>query len=270
MWWNLDRNRLTGDLLQNALGMSFPQICMEVYAHHARAVGRDSASVLGDKNPTYTLFVNQLARLFPGARFVCLVRDYRDNILSFQQVGFDLQRTSALAARWSAFHRAILRYRRELADRFLVVRYEDLLCRPEAEIARICSFLEVPFVPAMLEHYTQRGLPISWNEKTKLPIDPQAVFRWRSTMAASEVAIADSICGRIGAEFGYDANRGALDAAMFAKTALGCAEGTLANLLERLFFRLPIRVRTRILNSYRRRSGTLQSASGRSNPVDGN
>ena len=42
----------------------------------------------GDKTPPYVRIVPQLARLFPGARFLHLLRDGRDVALSFRKTGW--------------------------------------------------------------------------------------------------------------------------------------------------------------------------------------
>ena len=258
MWWRLDKAELHDDLRKFANGKSFSDVCREVYAHYARKNGMASPSLLGDKNPTYTLFIPKLAGLFPQARFVCLVRDYRDNILSFHQVGFDLQSTSALAGRWNAFNREILKFSRLLPRRFLILRYEDLLLEPRKEIERVCSFLDVPYLPQMLEFYKQPKSNPAWNEKIKFPIDPGAAYRWNTTMQQAEIDKADYICGELAREFGYEAHSPGRRSRLWLCTLPGRLQGANATALEKIIFQLPMKTRMKILNSYRKRSGTLE------------
>jgi hypothetical protein len=99
--------------------------------------------VWGDKSPGYIAHLDLIERHFPGARVVHIVRDVRDYCLSIHKAwGKDMLRA---AQRWVDCIDAIAQ--REL----LLVRYEDLLEAPEAELSRICSWLGLDFEPAMTE-----------------------------------------------------------------------------------------------------------------------
>jgi len=102
--------------------------------------------VWGDKTPVYMGEVPLLARLFPHARFVHIVRDPRDCVLSTQQAwGNAPLRT---AQEWADRTRACRTAGLALgASRFLELRYEDLVTDVGRELDRVFGFLGVP-VPA--------------------------------------------------------------------------------------------------------------------------
>ncbi len=261
MWWKIDKNELLDDLKKNVLGKSFQEVCVEVYAHYARMNEKSNAGFLGDKNPTYTLFIRELAELFPEAKFISLVRDHRDNILSYQQVGFDLQSTSALAGRWNDYHKQIMHYSKELNARFLIVKYEDLLFQPSETVQSICSFLGVNFLPEMLEFFKDpRNVP-AWNEKIRNPLVVTNAFKWKSKMTSAEIEKADFICGDLAKQLGYEILLGQKGFLLWIKTIRGRIRSSLSTLLEKLIFRLPLKWRMRILNNYRESSGTLEEMS---------
>ena len=102
--------------------------------------------VWGDKTPVYMGEVPLLASLFPHARFVHLVRDPRDCVLSSE----------------SAWGNSPLRTAHEWADRirrcraaggalgpgrYLELRYEDLTDDVRAQLGRLYDFLGVPTPP---------------------------------------------------------------------------------------------------------------------------
>jgi hypothetical protein len=99
--------------------------------------------VWGDKTPVYMGEIPLLSDLFPAARFVHIVRDPRDCVLSTE----------------SAWGNAPLRTAQEWADRvrrcraagrvlgtgrYLELRYEDLTDDVRAELVRVFDFLGVP------------------------------------------------------------------------------------------------------------------------------
>jgi protein-tyrosine sulfotransferase len=77
--------------------------------------------------------------LFPDATLVLLVRDGRSVVESMMR-SFGLSRARA-TARWAAAARTILAFAgEERRDRYLVVRYEDLVERLEEELAEVLRF----------------------------------------------------------------------------------------------------------------------------------
>jgi hypothetical protein len=141
--WNLNREKLKQDLLACGSEASFSHLCMTVYANYALVQGKEGVTILGDKNPIYARFLKELIGLFPESRFIHIVRDYRDNILSYQSVKFDVNSTSALAYRWKKYNEEVLKYSRIYPERFILVRHEDLLTDPTRHLRRVCSSINI-------------------------------------------------------------------------------------------------------------------------------
>jgi hypothetical protein len=99
--------------------------------------------VWGDKTPVYMREVPLLATLFPHARFVHIVRDPRDCVLSTESAwGNTPLRT---AQEWADRTRRCRAAGRALAPgRFLELRYEDLTDDVRGQLARAFDFLGVP------------------------------------------------------------------------------------------------------------------------------
>jgi hypothetical protein len=124
--------------------------------------------VLVDKTPAYAAHPDWLRRaesLFEGARYIHLVRHPNSAIESFVRT-----RLHRLLGRhwltwdenawrhgemvWTAANLHISNFLKQVDPRrHTIVLYEDLVANPSASLTRICEFLEVPFVPAMLSPY---------------------------------------------------------------------------------------------------------------------
>jgi Sulfotransferase family len=134
-----------------------------------RAADRDLAGVLrafyslyaesqgkrrwGEKTPAYVRNMDSIAAVLPEARFVHLIRDGRDVALSRRKRGMGADKPMAKTA--TLWRRRIEDARRQalgLEDRYLELRYEDLVADPEPPLRRICEFIELDFDPAMLRH----------------------------------------------------------------------------------------------------------------------
>src|SRR5690606_37548970 len=103
----------------------------------------------GDKSPSHIGHIDGIARCFPTARFIHMVRDVRDVAASAQSAwGKHPLRT---AQRWRD---AVLPVHAQAVrgDRWLLeVRFEDMVADPEATLRQVMAFIGLPFLPAQLD-----------------------------------------------------------------------------------------------------------------------
>jgi hypothetical protein len=189
---------LESPTLGQALGAIF-----EAYA------SREGKRRWGDKTPRYVNDLPLLARIFPEARFIHMIRDGRDVAMSIVDVG-RLHRRSATAAIVWARRVTSGRNARALLGphRYIECHYETLLGDLEGELRELCAFADLPFDSAMLEH-DQRAIervPVSQRHMhTHLALPPTAGLRdWRTQMQASELAEFEAIAGPVLAAAGYE------------------------------------------------------------------
>jgi hypothetical protein len=164
----------------------------------------------GDKTPPYVTCIEGLAAMLPDARFIHLIRDGRDVALSYASVSFGPRDDPvAQAHHWRRQVSAgRLAGSRLGGERYLEVRYEDLVRDPERELRGICGFVDLPFDAAMLRyqntvaealpevrrvHHTNVDKPIS-----------TAMRDWRTTMTAGDRAWYEAVAGDLLDELGYE------------------------------------------------------------------
>ncbi len=191
------------------------------YRLYAQANGKPR---WGDKAPVHTRHLAEIFRLLPEARFVHILRDGRDAALSLRPLWFAPGRDmTSLANQWMADVRAA-RAAGSALPHYLEVRYERLVMSPEAELRRICAFLELPFAAEMLryfdrtperlrEHGERRradgSLLVSREQRlrqqalTLQPPQPERAGRWRREMTPPETADYERVAGELLAELGY-------------------------------------------------------------------
>lgn len=123
-------------------------IWADIFEILLRAYGPDpKARLYGDKSHGYLNDVAQLRMVFENVRFLYIVRDPRDQALSaFKLWGRHPLRS---AQHWYAAAHQADKLGFATANDVLTVRYEDLTSSTDSELARICTFLEVPYQPEM-------------------------------------------------------------------------------------------------------------------------
>jgi hypothetical protein len=179
-----------------------------VYACYAAHAGKPRYC---DKTPGYVLHLDTLDSLFLEARFVHLVRDGRDVALSLREIDEWGPSKVAGAAKYWVEHVQAGRDRaaRLGRERYLEVRYEDLVAEPETTLRSVCAFMDLPFDPCMLSYYERAdevmaaiALP-QHHERIRKP--PTRDLRsWRTEMAPDDVATFEAIAGPLLHELGYE------------------------------------------------------------------
>jgi tetratricopeptide (TPR) repeat protein len=143
-----------------------------------------------DKNPSLTLLIPALVRLFPEMKLVVAIRDPRDVVLScFMQylplntnsVCFlSLERT---IARYVIDMTVWLRFREMLPGAWVEIRYEDTVADLEGQARRALEFLGLPWNPAVLAYRERlRTKPVNspTYEAVSQPLYTRAIGRWRN------------------------------------------------------------------------------------------
>lgn len=170
---------------------SLPQLVAALFEGHAEGRG---SRIWGDKSPNQTLEIAELARLFPKARFIHLVRDGRACMLSHKRVDWGTRSPMALAVAWATASLIAEEVGSALGSRFLSLRYEELIRQPQSELERVAEFLEVPFDPLMLDFHSRAATEVPsgsrrYHTSAMSPPDPSKGDRWQSELSAAEISL---------------------------------------------------------------------------------
>ena len=177
-----------------------------VYDAYASKNGKPRA---GDKTPRNVLHVDLLASALPEARFVHLVRDGRDVVASVREHLLGPESLPAAIDYWRDRVNAGRRAGATIgAERYLEIRYEDLVADPEPVLRDVCSFLDLAYTDAMLGYTARADQVIAgvWDARNHEGVarPPTAGVRdWRTTMSRPDVQLVDELAGDLLDELGY-------------------------------------------------------------------
>lgn len=134
--------------------LNAPDTIRAFYGLYAERAGKER---WGDKTPRYVTTLAKLGRAVPEARFVHMIRDGRDVALSTNRRLVELRGSrpvpaERMAKRWR--HRILsARGVAQVADRYLEIRYEDLVRDTETTLRRVCEFVDLDYNPVMLAYH---------------------------------------------------------------------------------------------------------------------
>jgi hypothetical protein len=222
----IDSNRLTSEHASEAVAAEIDRLLSNrLVDSNQRPVLRGSPLRWLEKTPKNALRIPFFDRLYPDALFVFLWRDPRENLSSIMEAwkarrwvtyprldgwagpwsmllppgwrelrGLPLQEVAA--AQWEITNRTALADLRALpAQRWMSLRYADLVASPKPVVERICRFAGIGF-DAELERRVSNALPVSkhtqtapapdkWrqNEQAVLSVLPRVEATWRELEA---------------------------------------------------------------------------------------
>jgi hypothetical protein len=186
------------------------------FVRHCRSrFGAEASLVL--KSPELSLFFGEACELFPGARFLVMVRDPRDQVASEWRV-IERRRGDAedlrilrerdfatLALHYVRYYEPILAALDHSAARIYVQPYEQLVTRPEDAIAGLSAFTGLDLSrfdpraawPRVADSYWAYGTSPSDTPYYGRPVEPTRVGSYPASMSRNEADQVASLCAAV-------------------------------------------------------------------------
>jgi hypothetical protein len=147
--------------------------------------------LLIDKNPSLTPLAPALFRLFPEIKFVTMIRDPRDVVLScFMQSFFPVDAISGnfltledAAAEYAAFMDTWLEVSKPLEEKVCEVRYEDMVEDLEGNARRVIGFLGLDWSASVMDydrHAREKVVRSPTAEAVTEKVHTRAKARWKN------------------------------------------------------------------------------------------
>ncbi|XP_035287508.1 protein-tyrosine sulfotransferase 1-like isoform X2 [Anguilla anguilla] len=178
----LDEAGVTDEVLDAAMRA----FLLEIIVRHG-----EPAPFLCNKDPFALKSLSYLAKIFPRARFVLMIRDGRASVHSMISrkvtiAGFDLGSYRDCLTKWNRAIESMYEQCLDATGRCLPVRYELLVLHPEQWMRRLLDFLEVPWNEAVLHHEDligkAGGVSLSKVERSTdqviRPVNVDALSKW--------------------------------------------------------------------------------------------
>ena len=168
--------------------LQFPDL---LHSFLRQTAEREGVDVVG---ATCHRHFDKLLRVWPDARFIHILRDPRDVALSCIQMGWAGNVWFAVD-RWIEAEESWDRLARKVApERFLEIRYEQLVAEPEATLHSICDFVGVGYEARMLEYSAS---------STYSSPDPSLLYQWKRKANTEQLALLEYKTAPLLNERGY-------------------------------------------------------------------
>jgi Sulfotransferase family len=153
---------------------------------------RAGTSRWGDETPAYLKRMRRIQRALSEAHFIHVIRDGRDTAAA-KPGELDPGKALVVGQRWEKKVSGA-RQQEHLIERYLEVRYEQLLTDTERILRDVCAFLELNFHEAMIDP----------PERAAIEAELGPVGAWRERLSDEDAAAFADVAGELLAELGYE------------------------------------------------------------------
>ena len=207
------------DIVSKTNSITYEELCKLIYEKFiVTDFDKSNAKILLDKNPSYTIFANEISQVFPESKFIWIVRDYRANILSRKQSVFLKSPNIAYnASRWLLYNKRANLFYQKNKGRTILIKYEDLVLNNAQVIERLIRFLNIS---PILETITEKKQSINLDhfkitDKFKdrflkkysdlnKTLNTDRLNVWQEQLSENEIRQCDAICSPFAVKLGYD------------------------------------------------------------------
>lgn len=169
--------------------------------------------------------IQHLPKIWPDCKFIHIVRDPRDVTMSYVQMGWG-GHVWVAADTWLELERQWNDFTLTLpADRFITIKYEDLVHNPEGVLSKLCGFLGVL--------YNENMMSYSENSTYSSP-DMSLLNQWKYKATAYEVGLVEYKLQDMMLKYGYELND---NERLYVNAFTNLALNTIAR-INRFFFSL--------------------------------
>ena len=210
--WKVNNEKLKERLMLFTGRHTYGTICKVVYLEYNSLFDKKNVKFIGDKNPGYAIYTKLLLKIFPEAKFIHILRDYRDNFVSIKNVDFELPVPSLVVQKWKFFYKKFNKDSRSLPGRYRVINYEKLVTNPESEFGSLCDFVGIDLDKSvfsfhqkkdeMLKHYPE-GYIKTYHTSLMEKINTSKIGVWQKQLSNRQVKLMDYTIGSIAEEAGY-------------------------------------------------------------------
>lgn len=195
---------------------SYPQLCNTVLDFRESLYSeKKNVKVYGYHNPRSTMHSENLAKAFPGCKFIFLHRHPLDNVSSYKKSKFfkGLVSIPFFAYRWKWYNDYCLYLEKKFPGRVFRLAYEDFVSYPRQKTMELCSFLEVEYSDHMLAFnekfapfYKENMIKDMYHVHIKMTdkINTKNIGAYKNTLTQQEIDFTSCVVNVTAKELGYE------------------------------------------------------------------
>ena len=140
-------------------------------------------SIIGEKTPAHLLHFKEIINNYPDSKFIVIIRDGRDCVLSNIKEKWTFSNPVKHAAEWNLYMNNYCELINKYPDKVLTIRYEDILDTPSDSVKKITEFVGATFNTKQMEKDESKSVIPEWEKNWKAKAseapDKQNKYKWK-------------------------------------------------------------------------------------------
>lgn len=200
----LSTKKMSENILNN--GATFESLIHNLYSEYAKI---HQAEYYGEKSvPFWHIPLEELQQQIPNLKVIHIIRDGRDVYLSWQKTWFGSSCLYEAAKIWAEHLNLKRNWGEKNPEKYLELKYEDLLTRTDSEIERISKFLKINKTSTSNISHSD-GIANLAAGKGHHDLLSEGVVtsnfnKWKKSMAPSDRMFFEYIAGDVLSQFMYE------------------------------------------------------------------
>lgn len=230
----IDKDFIISEMLKYKQEDITIQLLLKSINYYAFSIySKGTTKIIGDKNPVYSIYANRFRKIFPEAKFICIIRDHRDTYISMRslaekEVAVEAPSVPLQVSRWRYFVQLFHNCKRRFPEKFYILRYEDLVTDQEKTFRSLCEFLGIEYTATVFEYYKKKDITLqtygnpTWEKfhsNLLKPINTGSMNTWQDKLTGKEVRMADFVAGKYADLMGYQRQNKGLSPWLFIKSS---------------------------------------------------
>lgn len=209
--WKIDMEKLKKTLYHFLPLMNYNRLCKIIYCAHNNF--SQTNTIIIDKNPIYSFHVKKWKALFPDAKFIILIRDYRAQYLSMSNNKMKPFLKNRFQSFWNYTYGFLLNETSLTKENSIIIKYENLILNTQNTTTTILSFLKINPHKVKSNSLTYISLNptdsiiekgfLERHQNVNKPINPSSISKWKQQLSTSTIKKLETYNGYLGLKFAY-------------------------------------------------------------------
>lgn len=206
--WGINASHIR-NLPEQVTLSSYPKVIEETVKHYAKNHSSHKITdtyIRIDHTPSNIKDYKLLGSLFPDSKFVYIVRDPRAIYASIKDLDWGPNSAMKLSQLWIEYVAAYFALKKIDSSRVFLIKYEDLLDKPDIALKDLCEFLKLQYSESMFSNNSSFKLPKSTFSQHSLvgkALDKTRIDKWKKELNSKDIKIIEAYCGSSLDSFGY-------------------------------------------------------------------
>ena len=220
---------LSNDYLMKRLGLDIPAIInnmdfkpkslsQDIYCSLLDVYKKkENKSIVGDKDPRLIEYLPFIKKFFPNSYVIHIIRDPRDVLLSKMKTDWSKNRPWVLHVLINKIQLSYaVKARGYFGDRFIEIKYEELLQNPEIVLKDMCKKIHIDFEANMLRFALSAKKLVSdnemqWKKETLGPLLKNNKNKWKTQLSSWKAAFVEHNVGMAFDNYNYIRSSGQIN-----------------------------------------------------------